>query len=277
MKQIIKDYVFIAIGAFLIALGMTLFLVPIQLSSGGVGALGTVFFHTLQIPVWVTNLVFNAALFILGFKLLGKGSVLKTAVGILLLSVFLAVCELIPVFTNDLIICVACGGALVGIGVGLVVRAGGSTGGSDFAGLMIKGWLPHISIATTILVIDVAVIAISAIVFKSYEVMFYSSLAMLISSKLTDFILNMGESAKSLFIMSDKIEEIEKIVLDSFERGATELYSRGSYSGKDKPTLLCVLSPKEAPKLIKEIKLIDPFAFVVIHDAREVFGLGFKS
>ena len=201
MKKIIKDYSLIALGAALIALGMNLFLVPIQLSSGGVGTIGTVLFHTLGVPVWVTNLAINALLFACGFKLLGRGSVLKTAVGILLLSVFLFLSELIPLFTSDLIICVICGGVLVGLGVGLVIRAGGSTGGSDFAGLMIKRALPHISIATVILVIDVIIIAISAIVFKSYEVMFYSAIAMFISSRVTDAILNIGEAAKSVMII----------------------------------------------------------------------------
>lgn len=276
-KRILKDYLSIAIGSFFVAAGLTMFLVPFQLSSGGIGTLGTILLYLFKIPLSVTNLILNAVLFILGYKFLGKGAVLKTVAGILFLSLFLELTSYFPIFKEDLFFCTVCGGILDGIGVGLVVKVGGSTGGSDFAGLIIKRFLPHIPVATTILIINCAIIALAAIVFESYEVAFYSMVALYISSKITDGIMTIGEEAKTIYIISEKYLEIEQIITEKFERSATEFCSKGAYSKEEKPTLLCVVRPKEAPKLVNEVKNIDKNAFVIISDAREVLGEGFKT
>ncbi len=275
MRQKIRDYFFVGLGAFFIALAMNMFLVPVQLSSGGVGTVGTIFYHLFNIPLSITSLLINAVLFAFGFRLLGKNAIIKTACGIILFSIFLQITASIPIFTSELLLCVGCGGVLCGLGVGLVIRAGGSTGGSDFVGLMLERYLPHIPVAISILVLDLAVILISALVFKSYEVMFYSAIAMLISSRVTDAILKMGEVSRSLLIMSERLDEIERVVLQDFERGATEFHTRGAYSGKSGSSIFCVVSPKEAPLLVKQIRKIDKKAFIVILDARQVLGEGF--
>ena len=275
-KRYIYEYTLIAIGTFVLALGLNLFLVPKQFSAGGVSAVGTVLYYLLGIPLFLTNLVCNVVLLGLGFKFIGRTSIFKTVAGILFLSVSLAITSLIPAPDADLIMSVVCGGVLIGGGVGLVIRVGGSTGGSDLAGLMIKKLVPHIPIAVIIFILDIAVIAVSGIVFASYSIAFYSALAMFISSKVADLITNMGDAAKSLYIMSDKNDKIAELILREHDRGVTEIYSKGAYSGKERKMLLCVMSPKEAPALIKTIKNTDPAAFIIITDAREVLGEGFK-
>ena len=169
------------------------------------------------------------------------------------------------------------GGVLVGMGVGLVVKVEGSTGGSDFAGLILKKFFPHISLATLILFIDSFIIIISGIVFKSYMITFYSAIAMFIASKVTDGIMMMGDRAKAVYIMSPLSEVISKTIINSFNRGVTAIYSRGVYSGNDSMMLLCAISPKQLPGLINKVKEIDRNAFVIVSEVREVHGEGFKE
>ncbi|MBO5091585.1 MAG: YitT family protein [Clostridia bacterium] len=276
-KNAFFEYLLICVGTFVLALGMNIFLVPMKLSSGGVGTIGTVLYHTLNIPLSVTNLVINLILFLFGFKVLGRGSVAKTIFGTISLSLFLELCRFFPQPELDIIVSVATGGFLVGLGVGLVVRVGGSTGGSDFLGLILKRFLPHVSLAAIILVIDLVIIAISGVVFGNFVICIYSAICMFISSKVSDAIINIGRHAKSIYITSSKNEEIKAVILNKFKRGATEIYTQGAFSNKKRLMLLCVLSPKEAPRLVKEVKAIDKSAFVVICDAREVLGEGFNE
>ena len=277
MKKTMKSYLFIAIGAFLLAAGLNMFLVPCKISSGGVSSIGTILLYKFGIPMSVTNIFFNAVLFVLGYKYVGKNSVLRTVAGIAFLSVFLEITKYLPTFGNDIFISTVIGGALVGIGVGFVVKVEASTGGSDFAGLILKKFFPHIPVATLILLIDSAIIIIAGIVFKSYMITFYSAIAMLIASKVTDSIMTMGDAAKSVYIMSPENEKISQMIMNTFERGVTGVYSKGLYTGSENMMLLCAVSPKQLPRLINKVKEIDKDAFVIVSDVKEVHGEGFKE
>lgn len=272
----VKSYLFIAIGAFLLAAGLNMFLVPCKISSGGVSSIGTILLYKFNIPMSVTNIFFNAVLFVLGYKYVGKNSVLKTVLGIVFLSAFLEITKYMPAFGNDIFISTVIGGALVGVGVGFVVKVEASTGGSDFAGLILKKFFPHISIATLILLIDSAIIIVAGIVFKSYMITFYSAIAMFIASKVTDYIMTMGDAAKSVYIISEKNDEISKMIMETFERGVTGIYSKGMYTGSENMMLLCAVSPKQLPRLIAKVKETDKNAFVIVSDVREVLGEGFS-
>lgn len=275
-KKTILDYLYIIFGSFILALGFNMFLVPCRLSSGGVGTIATVFLYLFKIPLSVTNILLNAILFVFGYKYLGKTSVIKTVLGIIALSVFLEITKHFPGFSSDLIMSTVVGGVLVGVGIGFVIRVEASTGGSDFAALIIKRFFPHLSVATLILMIDSIIIAFAGIIFKSYLVVFYSAISMFISSKVCDKIITLGDAAKKVFIISKKSDEIAKIVIDDFARGITGIYSKGIYSGNDSLMLLCVVSPKEVPYLVHMIRSIDKDAFIIISEAREVLGEGFK-
>ena len=204
IKRILKDYIIIITGSFFVASGLNMFLVPFRLSSGGIGTFGTILLYLFKIPLSITNLIFNAILFVLGYKFLGKGAVIKTVVGILSLSLFLEITTHFPVFKEDLLFCTVIGGIMDGIGMGLVVKVDGSTGGSDFACLIIKRFFPHIPIATTMLIMNCSIIALAGITFKSYMVSFYSAVALYISSKVTDWIMTIGDDAKTIYIISEK-------------------------------------------------------------------------
>ena len=277
IKSVVKDYFLIVLGTFILAAGLNLFLVPCRISSGGISSIGTVLLYKLNIPMSVTNIVFNALLFIFGYKYVGKSSVVKTVVGIAGLSAFLEVTKLFSAFGDDLFVATVIGGALVGVGVGLVVRVEASTGGSDFAALILKKFFPHISVANLILVIDSLIIVFAGFMFGDYMITFYSAIAMFIASKATDAIAAMGDAAKSVYIMSAKNADISRMIIDTFERGVTGVYSKGIYTGQDNMMLLCVVSPKQLPRLVNKIKEIDKTAFIIVSEAREVLGEGFKE
>lgn len=275
MKKKIIDYICIISGAFLVALGVNVFLVPLNISTGGVSGIGTVLYHTLDIPLWITTVVLNAVLFIFGYRTLDKSACFKTVFGILSLTIFLAFTQYIPVFTDDIFISSVFGGVIAGTGVGLTVLKGASTGGSDFTAMMLHKVIPHISVANFILVIDVVVITASGIVFGDYTLMFYSFIALFISSKVTDYILVSGNFAKCIYILSEKHEVIADYIMREMNRGVTGIGVKGLYTGKDGRMLMCVVTGKQVPSLIYTIKSIDKSAFTVISDVREVHGAGF--
>ncbi len=272
-----KNTVFISIGSFILSLGINMFLTPNKISSGGVSSIGTILLHLFNIKMSVTNIAINLVLFFIGYKYLGKESVIKTIIGIIFLTLFLEITSFFPIYNDDIMLATIIGGVFIGAGTGLVVRRSGSTGGSDFLALVIKRFMPYISLANIILVIDALVIIISGVVFKSVTVTIYSIISMYISSRVTDAVVTLGNKAKAVQIFSQKSEEIANYVINQFERGITGIHCKGMYSHKEKTMLLCVVSPKELPMLVGAIKAIDKRAFVIINDAKEVLGEGFKS
>ncbi len=201
-KEKAKVYAFIAAGAFFLSVGMNMFLLPCKISSGGVGTIGTVLFYLFNIPLSASNLFFNAVLFFVGYRHLGKTALFRSAAGVIFLSVFLEITRSFTAFGDDMFISTIVGGALAGTGIGLVVRVGASTGGSDFAALILKKFVPYMSTAALILILDCIIITIAGFVFKSYIVTFYSAVALFVSSKAIDAVVTIGDAAKSVFIIS---------------------------------------------------------------------------
>lgn len=216
-------------------------------------------------------------LFIFGYKTLDKSQIIKTLAGIVLLSAFLELTSYMNCYSDDMMIASIFGGVLVGLGVGLTVLKDASTGGSDFAAIMLHKKIPHISVATFILIIDAAIIITSGIVFHDYTIMFYSVLSLYISTKVTDFIIVRGDYAKSVYIISEKNKEISEVIISGLVRGVTGVYSKGIYNDNDTMMLLCVVRSPEFPKLMEMVEAADPNAFVIVSEAREVRGEGFKN
>lgn len=277
MRKKIMDYFVIALGTFILAFSINFFLVPVKISIGGVSGVATVLYHMFRIPVWATTLFANLVLFAFGFKTLKKSTIAKNLTGIVFLSLFLRVTENFGGYRDDMLICAVFGGILVGLGVGLTILRDGSTGGTDFAALMLNRVFRHISVATFVLLIDTGVILASGFAFEDVTIMFYSVISLYISSKVMDFILVRGDFAKSVYIISEKNEEIARFVMSDMVRGVTGIYSKGCYSGKDQMILLCIVKSKEVQQVLNKVKEFDDNAFVIISDVREVRGDGFKE
>ena len=275
-KKIITDLMFLTVGCILLSVSINVFLLPYKISAGGISTVGTVLLHLFGIKMSLTNLLFNTVLFIFGYKKLGKYAVVQTALGIILLSVFLELTSHIPMYSQNELIAVLSGGIFMGAGVGMIVKIGASTGGSDFAGLILKKFFPHISLAKLILAIDCFIVVAAGIVFKSYTVTFYSVIALFVSSVVTDKIITFGDDAKMLQIFSKENEKISDYILNQFERGVTGVHCIGMYMHKESLMLLCVITPKELPIYMNMIKKFDKEAFVIIGNVHEVIGEGFK-
>ena len=276
IKKVAKEQILIALGTLIFALGVNIFLAPNKISGGGTTAISTVLLHLFGVHMSVTNLVINAILYILGYKFLGKYIIFKNLTGTLYVSFFLEITRNVEIYSSDLFIATIMGGILIGIGVGTTIKAEGSTGGTDFAGLIIRKFLPHIPVAYTILFLDITGVVLAAIIFKSFTVAFYSGLALFIGAKITDYIIAFGDNAKALNIFSNKIDEVYEYVKEKFDRTATAVYCKGMYSGEEKMMLYCIVSPKELPIIVNSIKRIDNRAFVVVLEVKEVLGEGFK-
>lgn len=276
-REIAKDYLFIVLGTFILSISINVFMAPNKVSAGGITTLGTILLHLFGIRISITNLVCNVVLFVFGFRKLGKYAVIQTASGIVLLSLFLELTSKIPVYSGDILIASLTGGTLMGVGVGLVVRRGASTGGSDFAALILNRLLPHISLATLIMVIDCGIVLVSGIVFRSLSVTFYSVLALFVCSLLTDKIITFGDSAKMVQIFSSHAQEITDHIIKDFERGVTGIHCVGMFEKNETLMLECIVKPRELPQYLSLIKQIDPSAFVIIGNVQEVLGEGFKD
>lgn len=276
-KKLITDLMFLTVGCILLSVSINVFLLPYKISAGGISTVGTVLLHLFGIKMSLTNLFFNAVLFIFGYKKLGKYAVVQTASGIILLSIFLELTSHIPIYSQNELIAVLSGGIFMGAGVGMIVKTGASTGGSDFAGLILKKFFPHISLAKLILAIDCFIVVVAGIVFKSYTVTFYSVIALFVSSVVTDKIITFGDDAKMLQVFSAETEKISNCILNEYERGVTGVHCRGMYSNEERLMLLCVITPKELPVYMNMIKETDKNAFIIICDVHKVIGEGFKS
>ena len=275
-KKITLDYLYIAIGSFILAFGINYFLVPMKISTGGVSGVGTVLYYFFDIPLSLTTLAINAVLFVTGFRMLRKSSIVKTLAGIVFLSLFLEITTRFGTYTEDMLIASVFGGILVGVGVGLTVMRDASTGGSDFAALTIHKIVPHVSVALIIMIIDGIIIAASGVAFENYTITFYSVISLYIASKVTDFLMVRGDWAKSVYIISEKHESIANEIINVLDRGVTGMYGKGIYNDKDRMLLMCIVKSREVPRLLETVKRLDEKAFTIISDVREVHGEGFK-
>lgn len=275
MLCVATEYLQIAVGSFLVAIGVNFFLVPCKISTGGISGFGTIFYYFFGVPISLTILLVNVVLFLIGYRLLKRSSVIKTGAGILFLSLFLELTEGMLIYVEDLLIASVFGGILIGIGVGLTVLKDASTGGSDFLALMLHKLIPHVSVASFMLLIDAIVIGVSGLAFRNYTIMLYSVISLYICSKVADMILVHGEYAKSVLIISRNSEQIAQEIMGDMERGVTGIYSRGIYGGRDGMMLMCIVRSKEIPRLMEKVERLDQNAFTIISEVRQVVGAGF--
>lgn len=275
MKKRFFDYLFIAAGSMVMAFAIDFFLAPFKISTGGISGVSVVLLHLFDLPLSLTTLAFNALLFFFGFRTLPKEAIPKSVAGIVLLSLFLELFEGVVFAESDLLLGAVFGGVLVGVGVGLVVMRDGSTGGSDYAALILNRIFPHVSIATFILVIDTAVILLSGIVFRNFSIMLYSVISLYISTKVTDFLLIRGDFAKSVTVISPESEQIAAEIMEKMERGVTGFYTHGFYTERDGKSLVCIVRSREVSTVLGIVEKYDRAAFTYISDVRKVRGEGF--
>lgn len=277
------EYGMITVGTLIMAVGINMFYRPNSLVTGGVTG-SAIMIESLTraagfpIPVWLTNLVANVPLFMLGAKAFGFKQMIKTAFATAALTAWLYVTETLPsLAAGDLILASVFGGVLGGAGLGLVFRCMATTGGSDLAASVIHTLaLPHVTISKIMFVIDAVIITLGLFVFGPEKAM-YAIIAVFVSVKVIDAIQEGFSFAKAAFIISERSDDIAVVIMEEIRRGVTGLSGRGMYTKRDKNVLLCVVSSKEIVKIKKLVHQIDQKAFVIVADVREVMGEGFAE
>lgn len=276
LYKIIFSYISIGVGVFLMSIGLAYFLAPNTIAPGGVTGFAIVIEKTTKIPIYITNLVINIPLFILGAKILGKITALKTLYATVLLSIFL---KILPpaTLTYDLLLAAIFGGVLAGIGLGIVFKFGGTTGGTDLAGAILNRKFPSFSIATFMMMIDILVVAFAGIVERKIETSLYSVISMFVTIKVIDMILEGIGYLKGFFIITTKPEEISEKLMNDLQRGVTSLAGKGMYTKEEKDVLLCVVNRSQFSQTKEIVKQVDPKAFIMVTEMYEVLGEGFKE
>ncbi len=275
-KKILKESIFIIIGCFLIAAGTSQFLLPNQLSSGGFAGIATITYYLFNIPVGTFMIILNIPLFILTFIKVGKEVAIKGICGTVILSIFIDLLEKFNPLTEDRFLACIYGGILSGLGTAIVLKASASTGGTDLLTYIIKAFKPHFRTSNLIVFIDIGIIILNVLFFKEVEVGLYSAIAIYLMGKMIDIVFEGVYFTKTLFIVSDKYEEIATEIGKNIERGSTGIYAKGMYTNEDKMMLWCVASRGEVVKIQQIVQSIDKRAFIVISNAREAWGKGFK-
>ena len=264
----------------MVAFSLNFFLEPHTIAPGGVTGLAIVIQKTIGIPIDLTNLIINIPLFILGLVVLGRTFGAKTAYATVMLSAFIRLFIILYsnlIITNDLLLSSIYGGVIMGVGLGIVFRSGGTTGGTDLAGAILNKFFPSISTAKLMMILDLMVVATAGIVEKNIETSLYSVIALYIAVKLIDFVVEGLNYAKAVYVISDSSEEIGHKIMEDIGRGVTALKARGFYTGNDKEVLLCVVNRTQVAKLKKIAYEIDKRAFIMVTTIHEVLGEGFKD
>ena len=265
------------IGAFIMAIAVSLFLLPNELSSGGFSGIATILYYLFKLPVGTTIMVLNIPLFVLSTFKIGKRFLVKSLIGTISLSIFIDILAKINPLTNDKILACVYGGILTGLGTALILRAHSSTGGSDLAGNLIKEYKSMVRTGNLITLIDGVIVMLNVIFLKKIEIGLYSSITIYLMGKMIDIIFEGIYFTKLVFIISDKSEKISETIRKNVKRGVTGIYGKGLYTNKEKLVLMCALGRKELAELKSKIKEIDPNAFLIITNSREVVGTGFKE
>lgn len=278
----LRDLALIVAGSAIFAVGVDCFEVPNGLAAGGITGLAMVFYALAEavgvyLPVGMQTIVMNVFLLLLVIKSGNRGYIVRTVIGIIACGVFTdAFVPFLPVLGNgDLLLCALWGGVITGIGLGLVFRTGGNTGGTDIISQLLAKKL-SIPVGTAMIVVDGLVIALSAPVF-SVENALYAAIAMYICGKVIDAVIDGPRSERAAYIISERHAEIANAIMYDLNRGCTELQARGVWSGNDRPVLFCVLGRNQVPLLKQVVAEEDPEAIVFISEVHEAFGEGFGS
>lgn len=259
------------------AAGTSFFLLPNKLSTGGFSGIATIFYYFFNFNMGITILVLNLPLFILACFKIGLKFLSKAIFGTAMLSMFIDIFTHLGVVTSDRLLASIYGGIITGIGTSIVLKARASTGGSDLLAIITKKFKPYLRTSNLIVIIDALIVILNVIFFGELEIALYSAIAIYLMGKAMDIFLEGIYFTKMIYIISDKNEEISNKINKDIGRGTTLLYGKGMYKKEEKNVLLCVASRNETNQINYIIKKIDRNAFIIITNAREVIGKGFKQ
>lgn len=282
MKQTIKlfrEYGIMIIGTIIYAIGIAMFLEPNHLAPGGVTGISIILNSFIPLETGTLIFIINIPLIILGYLKLGRKLIWRSFFCVALTS---AIVDVIGNYygravTDDLLISAITGAGMVGLGIGLIMKQQGTTGGSDIIVRLIRKRFPHIKTGKIFSVLDCAIVAVSAVVFRDIVIALYALIAVATSAFVLDRVLYGTDEAMLTYIISDHSQAIADRLLKDLEVGVTFIQGKGAYSGRQKDVILVVMRKPVGPKAEEIIKEVDPTAFMIVSSAHEIYGQGYKN
>ena len=280
-----KDILAIIFGAGIFSFGIYFLVIPFHFYEGGATGITLITYYLFKIPVSLMNLLINIPLFVLAWKLLGKKSLYLSLLGTFSVSAWMALFEAIPLshryhhfifeaFKGDILLACIASGVVLGLGLGIIFNAGGTTGGTDILARVFNKYT-SLTMGKLMLIVDAIVLVTVVVVFQDVRTAMYTLFFILIDTLVIDLIGEGGFAGKGFLIVTSKPEEIAKKVSDDIGRGITFIRGMGYYSRKDLDIVYCVVSRNEMKQMKDIINQIDPFAFITISEAHEILGEGF--
>lgn len=276
IKKQIAEIFGTILGSFVISIGISLFLLPNQLSSGGIAGIGTIIYYLLKIPMGTTIILLNIPLFLISILKIGKSFFVKSLIGTISLSTFIDCLDKFKPLTQDRFLACIYGGIIIGVGTAIILKVNSSTGGTDMVTYIAKKYKPSIKTGNIIFIIDIIIVTLNMFFFREIEIGLYSGIAIYLMGKIIDILFEGIDFTKLIFIVSKKSEEIAEKIGKSIERGTTGIYGKGMYTNEERLILMCAVTRRDVSKVTEIAKKIDKNSFIIITNSREVLGQGFK-
>ena len=267
-------YMAITIGAWLMSIAVVNYFDPTEAVPGGVTGIAIILKNLFRVPMWLTNLMVNIPLFVLAYRMLDKNGLKRTLYGAFILTVFLAITPLLDIRTGEMLVDIITGGAFMGLGLGIVFMSNASSGGTDLAATLLNIKVRYLSIPKIMAIIDALIVAagIGAFGIKNGV---YSIIAIIVVTRVSDYVIEGPDRAKLLYIISDRYEELARYIIHELDRGASYIDISGVYTNETKKMILCVTSTREMVKLKEKVYETDRNAICFIEEIKEAYGEGF--
>lgn len=279
-KKWFAAYSLITVGAFILAAAFVFFITPYKIVPGGVYGISIVLHYLLGTPVGLVALCFDVPLTLIGIKFLGPKFGMKTVVGFSLTAVFTDMLTYLwgfePLVKGDALLSSLFGGVLAGLGLGLIFKSKATSGGSDIVAMILARYT-RMPLGLLMIYVDSVIVLVGLLVFRDWKIPLYSWIVIYVTGKVIDVVLEGVSHEKSIFIISDRHEEIRDKIIHDLDRGGTFIDGKGMYNMADKRIIFTVVSRRELGLLQEYIHEIDPRAFLTVTDATEILGEGFKS
>ncbi len=267
----------VAIGSFIYACGISLFLDPNNLAPGGASGLAIVLNRICNIETGTLYFIINVPIMVIGLWKYGVRFIASTFFSILLNSIFTNQLAKLGALTDDLFIATMAGSVLVGVGVAIVFKSKATTGGTDIIVKVLHDKYKHIKTGVIFLLTDIVIVAFSGLVFKDINIIMYALVSVFVQGKVLDIVLYGGDEAKLFYIISDNPDAISERIMKDIDITVTFLKGKGAYTGKEKQVILCVARKQQGPAIEEIVKAEDKDAFMIISSANEIYGEGYKN
>jgi uncharacterized membrane-anchored protein YitT (DUF2179 family) len=268
-------YVQIVLGCALAAMAYPMFLVPNAIAPGGLTGVATILYALFGTPVGTVSLLLNVPLFLIGYRSMGRVFAFRSLVATILFSLLIDWLPM-PAVTEDMLLGSLFGGALMGVGLGLILRGGATTGGSDMVARMVHVRFQHISVGAFLFFIDFCVV-LAAGFFIRVESALYAFISIFVGARVVDVVVQGFGRQKACYIISARTETVKEKLMAELGRGLTVIDAHGGFRGEQRPMILCIVSAQEVTRLKTVVRMQDERAFVFITDAYEVLGEGFRD